>query len=87
MDILTILIALVLIVALTVSSLVFLVVLHKLEYFLNSKVIGDRIKNPMWLTLLGLIIGETLMGIDMSGPGARSGPTAREHGHFFRRGA
>ena len=41
----------------------FLVVLHKLEYFLNSKVIGDRIKNPMWLTLLGLIIGETLMGI------------------------
>ncbi|HOY55357.1 MAG TPA: AI-2E family transporter [Opitutaceae bacterium] len=44
-------------------SLVFLVVLHKLEYFLNSKVIGDRIKNPMWLTLLGLIIGETLMGI------------------------
>jgi len=43
-------------------SLVFLVVLHKLEYFLNSKVIGDRIKNPMWLTLLGLIIGETLMG-------------------------
>ena len=44
-------------------SLVFLIVLHKLEYFLNSKVIGDRIKNPMWLTLLGLIIGETLMGI------------------------
>ena len=44
-------------------SLVFLAVLHKLEYFLNSKVIGDRIKNPMWLTLLGLIIGETLMGI------------------------
>ncbi len=44
-------------------ALVFLVVIHKLEYFLNSKIIGDRIKNPMWLTLIGLVIGEKLMGI------------------------
>jgi predicted PurR-regulated permease PerM len=44
-------------------SLIFLVVIHKLEYFLNSKIIGDRIKNPMWLTLLGLVLGERLMGI------------------------
>ena len=44
-------------------ALVFLVVIHKLEYLLNSKIIGDRIKNPMWLTLLGLILGEKLMGI------------------------
>lgn len=44
-------------------ALVFLVVIHKLEYFLNSKIIGDRIKNPMWLTLLGLLVGEKLMGI------------------------
>ena len=56
-------------VALTVSpelgmaALVFLVVLHKLEYFLNSKIIGQRIKNPMWLTLLALVIAERLMGI------------------------
>jgi predicted PurR-regulated permease PerM len=46
-----------------IAALVFLVVLHKLEYFLNSKIIGDRIKNPVWLTLLGLILGERLMGI------------------------
>jgi len=45
------------------SALVFLVGLHKLEYFLNSKIVGGRIKNPMWLTLLGLIAGERLMGI------------------------
>lgn len=45
------------------AALVFLVVLHKGEYFLNSKIIGDRIRNPMWLTLLGLVIGEKLMGI------------------------
>jgi len=44
-------------------ALGFLVALHKLEYFLNSKIIGDRIKNPVWLTLLGLILGERLMGI------------------------
>lgn len=44
-------------------ALIFLVVIHKFEYFLNSKIIGDRIKNPMWLTLLGLLIGEKLMGI------------------------
>ena len=45
------------------GALVFLIVIHKLEYFLNSKIIGDRIKNPVWLTLLGLILGEKLMGI------------------------
>ncbi|MEW6160751.1 MAG: AI-2E family transporter [Verrucomicrobiota bacterium] len=45
------------------AALTFLVVIHKLEYFLNSKIIGDRIRNPVWLTLLGLIIGERLMGI------------------------
>ena len=45
------------------AALVFLIILHKLEYFLNSKIIGDRIKNPVWLTLLGLVIGERLMGI------------------------
>lgn len=44
-------------------ALVFLVVIHKLEYFLNSKIIGERIRNPLWLTLLGLIVGERLMGI------------------------
>ena len=46
-----------------VAALVFLVALHKFEYFLNSKIIGDRIKNPVWLTLLALIIGERFMGI------------------------
>ncbi len=44
-------------------ALAFLVVIHKLEYFLNSKIIGDRIRNPVWLTLLGLIVGEKLMGL------------------------
>jgi len=44
-------------------AFVFLVVIHKLEYFLNSKIVGWRIHNPLWLTLLALIIGERLMGV------------------------
>src|SRR6266536_285543 len=48
---------------LAIGALVFLVVIHKLEYFLNSKIIGDRIRHPAWLTLIALIIGERLMGI------------------------
>ncbi len=45
------------------TALVFLVVIHKLEYFLNSKIIGQRIRNPLWLTLLALVLGERLMGL------------------------
>lgn len=45
------------------AALIFLIVLHKFEYFLNSKIVGDRIRNPMWLTLIGLVLGEKLMGI------------------------
>ena len=48
---------------LAIGALVFLVAIHKLEYFLNSKIIGDRIRNPVWLTLIALIIGERLMGV------------------------
>jgi predicted PurR-regulated permease PerM len=44
-------------------ALFFLIAIHKLEYFLNGKIIGGRIHNPMWLTLLALILGEKLMGI------------------------
>jgi predicted PurR-regulated permease PerM len=45
------------------AALVFLVVIHKLEYFLNSKIIGQRIRNPLWLILLALVLGEKLMGL------------------------
>jgi predicted PurR-regulated permease PerM len=48
---------------LALTALIFLIVIHKLEYFLNSKIVGDRIQTPLWLTLLGLIIGERLMGV------------------------
>ena len=44
-------------------ALGFLVVIHKLEYFLNSKIIGSKIHTSIWLTLLALIVGERIMGI------------------------
>jgi predicted PurR-regulated permease PerM len=56
-------------IALTISpqfagwALLFLITIHKLEYFLNSKIIGGRIRHPMWLTLLALLLGERLLGI------------------------
>src|SRR2546428_4382566 len=48
---------------LAISALLFLVLIHKLEYFLNSKFIVDRLRNPILLTLIALIIGERRMGI------------------------
>src|SRR5256714_11845354 len=56
-------VALTMSVKLAISALVFLIMIHKLEYLLNSKIIGDRIRNPVWLTLIALILGERLMGI------------------------
>ncbi len=44
-------------------ALIFLVAIHKLEYLLNSKIVGWRIKNPLWLTLLALLLGERLIGL------------------------
>ncbi len=39
-----------------------LVGIHKLEYFLNSKIIGDIVKLPMAITLSALVITEIVLG-------------------------
>lgn len=44
-------------------ALAFLIVIHKLGYFLNSKIIGAKIRTPIWMMLLALLLGERLMGI------------------------
>lgn len=44
-------------------GLAYLVVIHKLEYILNSRIIGGSIDTPMWMTLLGLVAGEAMMGV------------------------
>jgi len=40
-----------------------LVGIHKLEYFLNSKIIGEIVKLPMFVTLTSLVVFELLLGI------------------------
>lgn len=46
-----------------ISSLIFLVVIHKLEYFLNAKIIGSQINSTAWELLLIMIIFEKIFGI------------------------
>jgi predicted PurR-regulated permease PerM len=44
-------------------ALGFLVCIHQLEYILNSRIVGGRIRSPLWMTLLSLVLGEGLMGV------------------------
>ncbi|MEI7528795.1 MAG: AI-2E family transporter [Elusimicrobiota bacterium] len=44
-------------------ALGFLIFIHKLEYFLNSKIMGSSVNLPMWQTLIAILIGNTIMGI------------------------
>lgn len=46
-----------------VSSLVFLIVLHKLEYFLNAKIIGTQIQAQAWELLIAMLVMESIFGI------------------------
>jgi predicted PurR-regulated permease PerM len=46
-----------------VGSLVFLLVIHKLEYVLNAKIVGGRIGASAWETLLAILVFEAAFGI------------------------
>ncbi|RYP57450.1 hypothetical protein DL771_011475 [Monosporascus sp. 5C6A] len=48
---------------LAVASLIFLVVVHKLEYFVNARIIGSRIDARAWELILALIVMEALFGV------------------------
>jgi predicted PurR-regulated permease PerM len=45
------------------AALVFLLVVHKLEYFLNAKIVGGRIGAAAWETLLAILVLEAAFGI------------------------
>jgi predicted PurR-regulated permease PerM len=45
------------------AALVFLVVIHKLEYFLNARIVGGRIHARAWELLLAMIVLEVAFGI------------------------
>ncbi len=46
-----------------IASLVFLVVIHKLEYFLNAKIVGARIRAKVWELLVAMVAMEAAFGI------------------------
>ncbi len=46
-----------------VGALAFLVVVHKLEYVLNARIVGGRIGASAWETLLAILVFEAAFGI------------------------
>jgi predicted PurR-regulated permease PerM len=53
-----------------VGSLLFLVLIHKLEYFVNARIIGSRIKARAWELLIAMLVMDAAFGI----PGVIAAP-------------
>jgi len=45
------------------ASLVFLIVIHKLEYFLNARIVGSQIRASAWEMLLAMLLMESAFGL------------------------
>jgi predicted PurR-regulated permease PerM len=46
-----------------IGSLVYLMVIHKLEYFLNARIVGNRIRAHAWEILIAMLMMEAVFGI------------------------
>lgn len=46
-----------------ISSLVFLIVIHKLEYFLNARIVGAQIRAKAWELLTAMLVMESAFGL------------------------
>ncbi len=46
-----------------IGSLVFLVVIHKLEYFINARIVGSQIQAAAWELLLAMLVMESAFGV------------------------
>src|SRR5206468_11609048 len=46
-----------------VASLVFLILIHKLEYLINSRIVGGQTDSQAWEILLAILLGETAFGV------------------------
>ena len=53
-----------------VASLVFLVIIHKLEYFVNARIVGSQIRASAWELLLAMLAMESAFGL----PGVIAAP-------------
>ena len=45
------------------ASLVFLVLVHKLEYLINSRIVGGETDSQAWEILMAILVGETAFGV------------------------
>jgi predicted PurR-regulated permease PerM len=45
-----------------IASLAFLVIIHKLEYLINSRIVGGETDSQAWEILMAIIIGEAAFG-------------------------
>nr|WP_314483079.1 hypothetical protein [uncultured Pseudomonas sp.] len=52
------------------AALVYLIVIHKVEYFLNAKIVGGQIRAKAWELLLAMLVFEAAFGL----PGVVAGP-------------
>jgi predicted PurR-regulated permease PerM len=53
-----------------IGSLAFLVIIHKLEYFINARIVGSQIQAAAWELLLAMVLMEAAFGL----PGVIAAP-------------
>ncbi|HJW05504.1 MAG TPA: hypothetical protein VJ527_03320 [Rhodanobacter sp.] len=53
-----------------IAALVFLVLIHKLEYFLNARIVGTQIRARAWELLVAMLLMEAMFGL----PGVIAAP-------------
>jgi predicted PurR-regulated permease PerM len=53
-----------------IASLVFLILIHKLEYFINAKIVGTQIEARAWEILIAMLVMEAAFGV----PGVIAAP-------------
>ena len=63
---------------LAIASLVFLIAIHKTEYFINARTVGSRVSVASWEILAAMLAGEALFGV----PGLVTAPLLYP---FFKR--
>jgi predicted PurR-regulated permease PerM len=63
---------------LAIASLIYLIAIHKTEYFINARTVGSRVSVASWEILAAMLTGEALFGI----PGLVTAPLLYP---FFKR--
>ena len=46
-----------------IAALVYLIVIHKLEYFLNARIVGSHINARAWEILIAMLVMESAFGL------------------------